>query len=226
MSIRLNSNGMKRVVQPEILDRLPEDHPDALHNRRDLAILNRVMGNFSWFDRNLRQLAMHPYRILEIGAGTGELAMYLKQKGSLGAGTTYAGLDLCSRPAHWCEQWERHQIDISKFERWGEYDVVLCNLILHQFEHDVLERIGHALRGRAKLLLINEPTRHKIHLLQLQATRLLGFNYVSLHDGAVSIRAGFRKGELEQHLGLQELEWNLNTQTSCLGAIRLCATRK
>src|SRR5688572_14054246 len=39
---------MQRTVQPEILDSLPHDHPDALHNRRDLRLTNFVTGDHRW----------------------------------------------------------------------------------------------------------------------------------------------------------------------------------
>jgi len=47
---------MPRILEPEILDSLPPDHPDALHNRRDLRLTNRLAGNFRWFARTLPRL--------------------------------------------------------------------------------------------------------------------------------------------------------------------------
>jgi len=39
------------ILQAELLDSLPPDHPDALHNRRDLRLTNALMGNSRWFQR-------------------------------------------------------------------------------------------------------------------------------------------------------------------------------
>ncbi len=52
---------MQRTPQPELLDSLPPQHPDALHNRRDLRLTNRVMGNHRWLIRTLPPL-LRPLR--------------------------------------------------------------------------------------------------------------------------------------------------------------------
>jgi len=46
----------KRSCQPELLDSLAPDHPDAIHSRRDLRIVNRFMRNLTWFERTLSGL--------------------------------------------------------------------------------------------------------------------------------------------------------------------------
>src|SRR5690606_11470579 len=45
---------MKRLVQPEILDSLPHHHPAVAANRRDLFLINRIMGNFRWIGSALK----------------------------------------------------------------------------------------------------------------------------------------------------------------------------
>ena len=70
-----------RTVQDELLDSLPHDHPDARHNRRDLRVINALMGNHRWLARALAAWAASGESILEIGAGTGELALRLLRRG-------------------------------------------------------------------------------------------------------------------------------------------------
>lgn len=72
---------MERTVQPELLDSLAPDHPDAVRNRRDLRLTNAVMGNPRWFSRTLPALLRSSERVLDLGAGTGELAHRLNRAG-------------------------------------------------------------------------------------------------------------------------------------------------
>jgi hypothetical protein len=62
---------MLRTLQPELLDSLPSDHPDARHSRRDLRVINRLMGNHRWFARTLPPLVRAGEHALELGAGNG-----------------------------------------------------------------------------------------------------------------------------------------------------------
>src|SRR5690606_7802208 len=113
---------MPRTIQPELLDSLPPDHPDALHNRRDLLLTNRVMGNHRWIAHTLPKL-LHPTdRVLELGAGTGELAALLESRG-----IAVDAVDLWPRPEtfHPARRW--HQADLRTFSGYGNYTVFVAN---------------------------------------------------------------------------------------------------
>src|SRR5580698_3898368 len=101
---------MQRQLQPEILDSLPHSHPDAAHNRRDLRIINRAMGNPRWFLRELPPLLRPGERVLELGAGTGDLGIALNA-----LGIPVDGLDLWPRPAAWPAARAWHQADLKTF---------------------------------------------------------------------------------------------------------------
>jgi len=66
----------QRVVVPELLDSLPPDDPEAIRSRADLRLINRLMGNYRWFEKVLRSSSMigPKARIVELGAGDGTLA--------------------------------------------------------------------------------------------------------------------------------------------------------
>ncbi len=181
---------LQRRVQPEILDGLPPDHPDAAHNRRDLRFFNALMGNFRWFANSLVD-QLHPGdRLLELGAGEGDLGRYLRR--SLRQRTfSYAGLDLWPIPKDWPKEWSWHRDDLTTFENYKSCNVILGNLILHQFKDDVLADLGRQWREHARLLVFCEPARSTLHLRQLPLARLAGINYVSRHDARVSIEGGF-----------------------------------
>jgi hypothetical protein len=217
---------MKRLVQPEILDSLPETHPDAVANRRDLRLINGIMGNYRWFCRNLPSRLSSGDRILEIGAGTGELGLRLRAACG-GKLPHYCGLDLWSRPPDWPREWDWAREDLLESERFSEYTVIIANLILHQFDDEQLRRLGRKLRaGNIRLILASEPARRRLHQWQLQFLRPLGLNPVSRHDGHVSVAAGFRGEELPELLGLSAPNWNVQGTSGFLGWHRIVASRR
>jgi hypothetical protein len=213
---------MLRACQPELLDSLPPDHPDAIHNRRDLRIINRIMGNRGWFERTLPKLLLPGDRVLELGAGTGEMGL-----GLMARGIPVDGLDLWPRPASWPPEREWHTADLNTFAGYGSYPVVIANLILHQFTAMELESLGERLRRTARVILACEPERRRASQVLFAAIGpLLGANHVTLHDARVSIAAGFRGEELPEFLGLDAEEWLYSCRTTAGGALRMVAVRK
>jgi hypothetical protein len=212
---------MNRECTPELLDSLPHDHPDAIHNRRDLRLINRIMGNRSWFERTLPALVLPGDRVLEIGAGMGEMGLELNQRG-----IPLDGLDLWPRPRGWPSDREWHAADLKTFSGYGAYPVVIANLILHQFTAEELSRLGGQLRRSARVILACEPTRRRVSQALVAAVGpILGANHVTLHDARVSIAAGFWGEELPGFLGLDSETWRYSCRTTALGAIRMVAVR-
>lgn len=218
---------MRRQVQPEILDRLPENHPDALANRRDMYRLNTWMGNFRWFADQIHKVQLPPgSRIVELAAGDGALGRYLFRRIPAAHGWTYTGIDLWNRPPDWPAPWQWEQADLRTARAPAQADVIIANHILHQFTDNELQALRHQITGTAQVLIINETSRRKVHLWQARGAFLFGMNYVSRHDALVSIRAGFQGEELPNLLGLDAREWEWNFRCSLLGAYRLVAKRR
>lgn len=215
---------MLRTVQAEILDSLDEDDPAARANRRDLRRLNRLMGNYRWCREQLRRELRPGDRLLELGAGDGELGRLAAGALPPGAGAT--GLDLGRRPERWPDAWAWRQADILSEDALDGADVVLANLILHQFDDDALASLGRRLGASgARRLIANEPARRRLHLWQMRLSRPLGWHPVSRHDAAASIRAGFLGHELAERLGLDPAAWRWTARTTFLGAYRFVAAR-
>jgi SAM-dependent methyltransferase len=205
-----------------LLDSLPPQHPDALHNRRDLRLTNRIMGNYRWLLRTLPPLLRPGESVLELGAGTGELALSLQA-----AGTPVDGLDLWPTPENWPAARSWHRADIRTFPNYDRYAAVFGNLIFHQFTDGELAELGQKLRATARLILACEPARwRKSQWLYRLLGPLFGANQVSLHDAHVSIGAGFRGEELPLALGLDPAEWTWQCHTTGFGAYHMVATRR
>jgi 2-polyprenyl-3-methyl-5-hydroxy-6-metoxy-1,4-benzoquinol methylase len=212
---------MERALEPELLDSLPPSHPDALHNRRDLRLTNVIMRNYAWLRRTLQQQARRSERMLEIGAGDGELGRHLAR-----VGIKVDGLDLWARPSTWPAESDWHLADLRQFEQWGRYSVVIGNLIFHQFADAELRALGERLRD-ARLIVACEPARRRAsQVVYASIGPLLGANHVTLHDAHVSIRAGFQNEELAHALGLTPTDWEVRTTITFMGAYRMVAVRR
>jgi len=213
---------MKRVCEPELLDSLPFDHPDAVRNRRDLRLVNGFMRNRPWFRRTLPPLLRPGETVLELGAGQGELGREL-----IGDGVLLDGLDLWPRPAAWPPARPWHCTDLLAFEGYSAYPVVIGNLIFHQFTEQELGRLGARLRARARVIVACEPLRRRLSQRMMAAIGpLLGANHVTLHDSRVSIAAGFIGTELPLALGLDDGAWDYSCSETVPGACRMVAVRR
>ena len=213
---------MPRTLQPELLDTLDPQDPAALHNRRDLQLTNRVMGNHRWLARTLPALLQPNERALELGAGTGELGLRLARRGA-----PVDGLDLWPRPANWPADRAWHSADLRTFDGYANYTAFIGNLIFHQFSDDDLAAVGAQLRRSARVILACEPLRRKSsQTFYGLIAPLFGANYVTLHDAHVSIAAGFCADELPRALGLDETHWVCRCSTTALGAYRMIAIRR
>lgn len=211
-----------RIVQPELLDALPHDHPEARHNRRDLRLTNVVMGNHRWLARILRAYSRSSDLTLELGAGTGELALRLQRQGR-----RIDGLDVWPAPDAWPAGARWLRTDLRTFSGYSNYDVVYGNLIFHQFTADELRALGARLQARTRLLLACEPARRRqSQWLYRLFSPLFGANYVTRHDAHVSIAAGFLGDELPRLLGLDAGSWAWHCATTGRGAYHMIAWRR
>lgn len=213
---------MQRVLQPELLDSLPPEHPDAQHSRRDLRLTNRIMGNHRWLTRTLAPLLCTGETVLEIGAGTGELGQQLAARG-----LAVDGLDLWPRPEDWPAARAWHLADLRTFASYDRYPAIVGNLIFHQFSDAELASLGATLRRTARVIVACEPARRRVsQALFATVASLLGASRVTHHDAHVSIAAGFNGDELAQRLGLDSPAWEVRCSTTALGAYRMVGVKR
>lgn len=182
------------------------------------------MGNPLWFRKQLNGFLRPGDQLLELGAGEGLMGRKLFPQMEARE-VTWTGLDCWSRPRDWPEPWEWFTADLTQFKDFSPYPGILGNLILHQFPDEILAELGRHWNETARFLLFSEPQRHPVNLLLLKATPLLGMHRITLHDGAVSIRAGFRGNELAEILQLDPRRWKCEVFTTWTGSYRLRAWR-
>lgn len=208
---------MERLIEPEIIDNLAPDHPMAVRSRRDLRMINFVMGNERWLRSEVgshRDAAAKG--IVELGAGGGEL---LGRLGRLGPATGY---DLMPRPDHLASAVDWRQGDFWKCEEEIRGGILVANLFLHHLDESELARLGR-IAERFEVLAFVEPHRSKDALWM--GERLLPVvGEATKHDMMVSIRAGFTNGELPALLGLSS-EWKVSERCTWRGGLRMLASR-
>ena len=52
------------------------------------------------------------------------------------------GLDLCGRPVDWPDAWIWHTADLTSFDAYEPYSVVMANFVLHHFEDEKEDRLN------------------------------------------------------------------------------------
>ena len=222
-----------RSVQPELLDLLPSTDSRAVHSRRDLKRLNWWMGNARILSAAVKNL--RPRRIVELGAGDGTLlldithkvapawsgaeAILLDQKPIVDPATVQKLFvtGLCPR------------LETADVFAWLEKlpsdscDLMLTNLFLHHFQEADLVTLLNSVARVTTFFVAVEPRRNRWALGSCNLLRLIGCNAVTLHDAAVSVRAGFRGEELSR--GWPMGDWTLREQAAGLFSHLFIAAR-
>lgn len=205
---------MRRVVQPELLDRLPASSPEAVRARADLRRINRLLGHARIITRlyerhlDLETARRRSLRISEMGAGDGWLMLQLARRwAQLGITADADLIDLKylipeqTREAFVELNWTAALITMD-VRMWlaqpplARSDLVLANLFLHHFEDGALREMFRHIADRAECFMACEPRRSDAALAASRLGWAMGCNAVTRHDAPVSVRAGFEGNEL------------------------------
>jgi hypothetical protein len=210
-----------RVVVPEILDHLPAWDPEAVRSRTDLRRINFLMGNESWICKAILRFREQVKRgVVEIGAGNGELIHRLAR---MFPDSAVSAHDLSPAPKTRGSRVVWHQGDLFQTVPPTGGGVLVANLFVHHFEGAQLALLGRWMRA-FEVIIINEPDRSGFPLV-LGGIMHPFINRVTRHDMHVSIRAGFRQGELQEWLGLGPESWQVIESSTWRGARRVVASR-
>jgi hypothetical protein len=208
---------LPRHVEPEWLDSLDPDDPRAVRSRRDLRLINFLMGNEGWI---LRQVGARTETarqgIVELGSGEGHLLRRLARSGPA------TGCDLAPRPPDLPREIDWREGDLFTLAEPLTGGILVASLVLHHFSAEDLLRIGR-IADRFETLLFVEPHRSRS---ALALARMLSpfVGEVTQHDMPASIHAGFAAGELGHALGLSP-DWSVTECRHWCGSLRFVARR-
>ena len=186
----------KRLILPELLDTLPPDQARA--SLQDLVRINRRWGGHSTLRRLLQENVPgnQPFSVLDVGAASGDMGACIRRWYPAAKVTS---LDYV--PSHLGSLPERRVAgDAFRLPFGpGSFDYVFCSLFLHHFQNKDVVRL---LRGfgevARKAVLVIDLERNPIPYYFIAWSRpLLGWDPVTVHDGAISVEAAFRRKELE-----------------------------
>jgi hypothetical protein len=201
---------LTRQLEPEWLDLLPAADPRARASRRDLRLVNRLMGHAPIRWRALADAieAAPPERIVELGAGDGSLMLTLAGRWPSHRPAPRVilvdrvnSIDPAVMDGLSALGWRLEVVTADVFD-WlrGEppspREWVLANLFLHHFPPLRLGELLTQVADRASLFVATEPRRSWFALAASHLLGMVGCNDVSRHDAVVSVRAGFARDEL------------------------------
>ncbi|MCC6362026.1 MAG: methyltransferase domain-containing protein [Bryobacterales bacterium] len=184
-----------RRIQAEFLDTAGDE--EAGGNLEDLRHINRRLGGYAILRRLMRQwyTPADAFTMLDVGAASGDMGRALLE--------TFPRAVVVSidRNARNLRDAGSPKLLADAFHLpFGpaSFDVVFSSLFLHHFEDDaVVELLGGMHAAARKAVVAVDLERHPLAKAFLPATRwLFGWHEITLHDGPVSVAAGFRKEEL------------------------------
>jgi hypothetical protein len=211
---------MKRVVQPELLDELPPNDPRAIHSRRDLRRINKIMANARPIIQFLRANELKsPLTVAEIGAGDGNISgRVARALSTFGIAGNVRLIDRQPLPVAEIPGWKVQTIKADVFawlEKTAPVDVIIANLFLHHFSDAQLREMFQRCALLCNLFVACEPRRSSLALWFSRRLTLIGCNDVTRHDAEISVRAGFSGRELSS-LWPIGLAWSLTEKKAGL----------
>jgi len=186
----------ERLIEPEVLDHVPPEK--ARPNLADLVRINRVLGGHSVLRRTLPAIvkSSEPATFLDVGAASGDTAHLVRE---LYPNASVVSLDYNSTNL---EKAPRPKLLADAFAlpfRPRTFDYVLSSLFLHHFENrQVVTLLREFYAIASKGLLVCDLERHVLPYLFMRTTKsIFGWNDITVQDGLKSVRAAFRRTELE-----------------------------
>ena len=201
---------VSRRIEPEWLDSLPSENPDAAASRRDLRRLNSLMRHATVLARILStelNLAK-PRSLLDIGGGDGTFMLAVARrlaKTMPGVVVTMVdkntGISDGTRGHFSALGWKVVSVkaDVLDFLASADAartDAVIANLFLHHFSDAALARLFSDAARVTPLFVACEPRRAWFPMAASRLLWAIGCNQVTQHDATASVRAGFRGKEL------------------------------
>ncbi|MDP5168996.1 MAG: methyltransferase domain-containing protein [Bacteroidia bacterium] len=203
-----------RATDIEIMDDLSLGGEVLTGALDDLARVARWLGGTqivrSGMKHILRSLDYdhtQPLRVADLGCGGGEalrdLAQWAQKAGIelqlTGIDANAAAIDYARKASHEFSQITFLQENIVEDDcRFGEYDVIMCSLVLHHFDEEThLRMIRRMKESGVKAILINDLQRSALAWSLFQVvSRIFSFSHMARYDGLLSIRKSFTRQEL------------------------------
>jgi SAM-dependent methyltransferase len=185
------------MIEPEWLDEAPS--PAARKNLAELIAINRYLGGHRILLDQLHGVVApgERFSFFDVGAASGDMA-----KAAAARYPGLAAINLDRRALHLekaggaCLVGDAFSLPV----RDRSVDFVHCSLFLHHFTAPEAVRILREFwRAARRGVILQDLERHPLPYYFLPATRwVFRWSELVLHDGPISVAAGFRCDELEE----------------------------
>jgi SAM-dependent methyltransferase len=184
-----------RVIEHELLDDQPPGYGDA--SLGDLVRINARLGGHGILQRTISRLypETEPFYALDVGAASGDAARVIRL---VNPQATVVSLDYRSHHLRLADQPKLVADAFHLPFHRGEFDLVHCSLFLHHFgNQQIVQLLQEFGRISRRYVVASDLERHPLAFWFLPATKwLFGWHPITLHDGPISVRAGFKFNEL------------------------------
>lgn len=185
----------QRVIVPELLDHAPIE--EARENLKDLERVNRYFGGYrvmrGVFSRFVSR--EESFSVLDIGAASGDMGATLHRW------YPHAMVTSLDRNAGHLETASEPKLAADAFQlpfRAKSFDFVFSSLFLHHFSNDEIVSLlrGFGTIARRAVLAIDLERGPWAYYFLPSTKWILGWKYLTVHDGQISVQAAFEKNEL------------------------------
>lgn len=199
-----------RQTQEELLDQGVGSPADVRENLTEMWRLNRILGGVSALTRYLFPLlarTREPQHVVDLGTGSGELALHVagwaraKQ-----LDVTMLLLDLSARNLVVAQENANHSAAVRLIQANmgalpfapGSVDYYISSLVLHHLAPEaVVALLAETYRSARRGIVMSDLVRGYLPLAAFRLVQpVLVRNYLTRHDGALSIRRAYLPREL------------------------------
>ena len=185
----------QRLIVPEILDHAPPE--EARANLNDLVRINRYFGAYGIFRGMMRELVdpNESFSLLDVGSASGDMGAALREGHPRAVVTAmdykYSHLTGAAEPKLVADAFQL-PFGVASF------DYVFSSLFLHHFSNEqIVELLANFKQVARRAVLAIDLDRGPLAYHFLPKTRwLFRWKSITLHDGPISVQAGFKKDEL------------------------------
>lgn len=195
---------MQRIDAPEILDSDDCSLADVQATLQDIGRVNRWFGGVAttqkMVERLARASAISHFSMLEVAAGSGELAEIVRQR--LAQRGINLDITLLDRARSHLPRDHGVVADALALPFGDDaFDLVTCNLFAHHLQPEQLAQfVREGLRVCRRAVLINDLIRHPVHLALAYAGYPIMRSRVAWLDGLTSVRRAYVPDEIRNLL--------------------------
>lgn len=196
-----------RRIEPELLDEA--DPQEAEQNLRDMIRLNRDFGGHAIVRELLKSVAdpEEAFSMLDVGAASGDTAVLVAAEYPNATVVSFDRNAVNFRAAPPPKvRGDAFQLPFAD----KCFDFVFCSLFLHHFgDEQVVDLLSTFRRLARRAVLVSDLERHLLPYIFLPVTKwIYRWHWMTVHDGALSIRAAFTGEELRalaERAGLEDV---------------------